>query len=188
METDRTDRSEDGSLQEVDGRYVLRFRRRYTQDPERVWAALTRPEQLKQWLGATEIEIDLRPGGKMRIRTSEPPELVQAIIAEAGEEALVSEDTVLRVEAPRVFEHTFAGDSNSIVRWELRPDGDGCELLLSHMEPQGLPSEDAPRDLAGWHMLLDLLAQLLESRPGTWSLQEWEAQRERYRRSLADAG
>jgi len=86
----------------------------------------------------------------------------------------------LRVDPPYVFEHTFGGSPDSIERWELRRDGDGCVLLLTHTEPVGFAASDAPRDLAGWHMLLDLLGHALDGRPVEWSLRRWEEHRDRY--------
>jgi uncharacterized protein YndB with AHSA1/START domain len=36
--------------------------------PEVVWASLTRPEDLSAWLGS-DVELDLRPGGVLFVRT-----------------------------------------------------------------------------------------------------------------------
>jgi uncharacterized protein YndB with AHSA1/START domain len=174
----------DGTLEEIDDRYVLRFERRFAHPVERVWDALTTPDGLTKWFGASEIELELAEGGRFEVRTTEPPELVEAVIREAGEDALVQHNTVLRVERPLLFEHTF-GDTDSIVRWELQRDGEGCRLLLTHTEPAGFPATDAPRDLSGWHYLLDRLARALEGRhPGEWRAQEWEQHRDRYTERL----
>jgi uncharacterized protein YndB with AHSA1/START domain len=159
---------------------VIRFERRLAHPVERVWDALTRPDQLRQWVGQAEIELDLVEGGRIHTRTTGPPDLVEAIVAEAGEQALETDDTVLRVEPPQVYEHTFGGVPDSVVRWELFPEGDGCRLVLTHTEPPGFPSADAPRDLAGWHTLLEMLERLLDGRPGVWSLGRWEEHRDRY--------
>jgi uncharacterized protein YndB with AHSA1/START domain len=171
----------DGMVEEVAGRTVLRFERRFAHPVERVWQALTDPEQLKQWVSATELEIDLVEGGRMYSRTA-APELVEAVLAEhpeldgigIRERGFESHDTVLRVEPPRVFEHTF-GAPNSVVRWELEPDGGGCHLRMSHTQPPGAPRTDAPRDLAGWHTLLELLGRVLDGQPNVaWSRQRWQ--------------
>jgi uncharacterized protein YndB with AHSA1/START domain len=39
----------------------------YRQPVERVWSALTDPDQLKKWFGSNTAEIDLRPGGAMHL-------------------------------------------------------------------------------------------------------------------------
>jgi uncharacterized protein YndB with AHSA1/START domain len=176
----------DGTIEQIDGRYVLRFERRFAHPVEKVWDALTRPERLAEWFGSDEIELDLVEGGRFEVRTTGPPELVEAIIREAGEEALMQHNTILRVERPLLFEHTF-GDPDSIARWELQRDGDGCRLILTHTEPAAFAVADAPRDLGGWHTLLDLLDEALAGEPVGWTAERWEAHRDRYAATLGSA-
>jgi len=71
----------DGTIEEVDGRYVLRFERRFRHPVEKVWDAITRPERITQWFGEGEVDLDLVEGGKFHFRTTGPPELVEAIVA-----------------------------------------------------------------------------------------------------------
>jgi uncharacterized protein YndB with AHSA1/START domain len=175
--------SSEGRVERLDGSYVIHFERRFSRPVAAVWDALTKPEQLKDWVGAGEVEVDLVPGGRIVTRTTEPPEVVAAIVAEADEEALERTDTILRVEAPRLFEHTFGGSPTSIVRWELEPDGDGCLLRLSHTEPGAVDREGTSSFLAGWHDLLDMLGQMLEVERARWepsSMERWEAYKARY--------
>lgn len=175
----------DGTLEERDGRYVTRFERRIPHPVERVWDALTRPDVMCQWYGAAEIELDLVPGGRFVTRVG-PGELADAIVAEVGEEHLESEDTVLTVEPPVRFEHTFGGNPESIARWELERDGaDRCILRLAHTEPSDFPRGDAPRDLSGWHAMFDLLADVLDGTPTEWTMRRWEGLEEHYRATLA---
>jgi uncharacterized protein YndB with AHSA1/START domain len=183
-EQDRLSGSLDGVREVIDGRHVLRFERRFRHPVERVWEALTTPEQISRWLEAQEVDLELVEGGRFVTRTSGPPELVEAIIREAGEAGLQSNDRVLRVEAPHVLEHTFGSDPNSIVRWELRADGDGCLLSLKHTEPADFQDENAPRDLAGWHMLLEQLEKLLDGTPAGFSMERWEGYKGGYTAKL----
>jgi uncharacterized protein YndB with AHSA1/START domain len=176
---------QDGHLDKLSGRYVIRFERRFSQPIERVWQAITTPSMLQQWIGANEVRLELVPGGTMESRVTGPQELVDAIVREAGEAALATRDTVLRVEPPHVFEHTFGGDPASVVRWELHPDGDSCLLLLTHIEPPAFDGENAPRDLAGWHALLELLTRVVDGREvPEWSIESWTAHKERYAQKL----
>jgi uncharacterized protein YndB with AHSA1/START domain len=174
----------DGTIEEVDGRYALRFERRLGHPVEKVWDAITRPERITEWFGEGEVELDLVEGGTFRIRTTGPPELVEAIIAEAGDVALVSHDTVLRVDPPYLFEHTFGSDPGSIARWELQRDGDGTLLRLTHTEPPGFNIVNAPRDLGGWHTVLDRLAGVVDGRQVPWAKEHWEGHRDRYAAKL----
>jgi uncharacterized protein YndB with AHSA1/START domain len=184
MAANATSATLDGTIEQIDGRYVLRFDRRIDHPVERVWDALTTPEQVSQWYGGdTLVELELVEGGRYDTHTTGPPELVEAIRAEfpdKGDDALISHDTVLRVEAPLLFEHTFGGDPGSIARWKLQRDGDGCRLTLTHTEPPGFAAKDAPRDLGGWHALLDLLALNLDGRSVPWTKDRWEEHRDRY--------
>jgi uncharacterized protein YndB with AHSA1/START domain len=177
---DARGRSGQGTVEKIHGRWVLRFERRLPHPREKVWDALTRPEQIRAWFGEGDVDLDLVEGGRFEIRTTGPPELVDAVIREAGEAALVQHNAVLRVEPPSVFEHTF-GDPDSVVRWELTPDGDGTLLRLAHTEPPTFTTtKDGPRDLAGWHALLEQLAQVLAGEPVEWRIERWEALRDEY--------
>jgi uncharacterized protein YndB with AHSA1/START domain len=40
----------------------------YSQPIERVWAALTEPEQMRRWFCSNGAEVDLRPGGMIHFR------------------------------------------------------------------------------------------------------------------------
>ncbi len=180
MTANARDEATDGTVEEIDGRAVLRFERRLRHPREKVWEALTRPERLREWLGEVDVELELVEGGKFEIRTRGPAELVDAIVAEVGEEGLVQRNTVVRVEPPAVFEHTF-GAPDSVVRWELQEDGEGCRLRLTHTEPPDFSvPEHGPRDLAGWHALLELLALALDGTPGQWRLERWQELRDAY--------
>jgi uncharacterized protein YndB with AHSA1/START domain len=177
--------SEYGTVDNVAGRWVLRFERQLPHPRENVWDALTRPESIREWFGDGDIDLELVDGGKFVIRTTGPPELVDAIISEVGEQGLVQHNTVLRVEPPAVFEHTF-GDANSVVRWELTPDGDGTLLRLLHtVPPEFKMSEEGPRTLAGWHAVLERLAQVLDGTAADWQLARWEALRDEYATRLS---
>ncbi len=177
---------EHGTVDVIDGRYVLRFERRYAHPVEEVWDAITRPERMADWLGEAEIEVDLVEGGRYNTRTTGPPELVEAIIREAGEEGLATRGSVLRVEPPFLFEHTFGGDPDSIARWELQRDAGGCRLTLTHMEPPAFDFANRPRDLAGWHQLLDQLGGALDGKPFAWRAERWEQLRDHYAAIVVD--
>jgi len=177
---DPTTARADGTVEEIGGRYVLRFERRLPHPVETVWDALTRPERLRDWFGEVEVKLELVEGGKFEVHTTGPSELVDAIVAEVGEEGLTQHNTVLRLEPNTVFEHTFGGP-DSVVRWELEADGDGCRLRLTHTEPPAFSvTEDGPRDLSGWHQLLDLFGNALYGHPTPWRLDRFHQLREEY--------
>lgn len=123
---------------------MLRFERRLAHPAERVWTALTDRAELAHWFPA-DIEADLRPGGKMRF-----------VFRDGAAPALDGE--VLEYDPPRVFAYQWDAD---VFRWELRPDGNGCVLVMTQtMNEIGR----AARDAAGWHVCLDALDARLDGR------------------------
>jgi uncharacterized protein YndB with AHSA1/START domain len=168
----------EGTIQPFEGRSLVRFERRYPHPVERVWAAITEPDQLRRWWGDGDIRLDLVEGGRYDVVTTGPAELTDAMIEFGAEEALERHDTVLRVDPPRLFEHTFHG--SSVVRWELQADGDGCLLRLTHTMTAPAGPEDSAKALAGWHTLLDLLEPLLDGAPEPWTRAHWDRNHEAY--------
>ena len=142
-----------GEVTVKDDRMQVVFRRRYTKPVEKVWAALTTPERLEDWLGAANI--DLRVGGKLHLT-----------FANGGS----TEITVTRVDAPHVLGWSWMIDGvNTSVLFELAPDGDGCRLTLTH---SGLSARNGRGAgvRAGWHAHLEGLADSLDGRTTPWAV------------------
>lgn len=138
----------DGRLvQTSDGPAVV-FERTFEHPIDRVWSALTEPEEIRQWFVRTDIEP--RVGG----RIVEHHDHVG--VSMAGE--------VTRFEPPRVFEHTWwadetAGTIMGKILWELFPtDEGGTRLVMTNLvlHPAGINGA-----MAGWHICLDILADVL---------------------------
>jgi uncharacterized protein YndB with AHSA1/START domain len=139
----------------IDGeRRGVRFERRYDAAPAEVWSALTEPERLGRWLAAAEL--DLRVGGDYVLRFSDE------------DESQVTRGKVLALEPERLLELSwlYPGENDTVVRFELRPDGDGTILVLDH---RGLPVQAAPGYGGGWHAHLDSL----EAQLGTGGEPDW---------------
>jgi uncharacterized protein YndB with AHSA1/START domain len=98
-----------GSEETVDGRPALRFERRLDHPIERVWRAVTEPAELARWFVA---EAPWTPA--------------------AGEtfEAAGETGRITALEPPRLLEWTWGVERYS---FELRPDGDGCVLVFTHV-------------------------------------------------------
>jgi uncharacterized protein YndB with AHSA1/START domain len=135
-----------------DGRATIHFERVYDYRPEELWAALTEPDQLRGWLG--EVEIDLRLGGRVVIRFGETDDQV-------------TEGTIRELDAPRLLEYdwTYPGETDSVLRLELEPRGQGTLLVLDHRR---LPVAAAAGYGAGWHSHLDALEALGRSARTDW--------------------
>lgn len=137
---------------EDDGRATVHFERVYDYGLEELWAALTEPEQLRGWLG--EVEIDLRVGGRVVIRFDESAEQI-------------TEGIIRELDPPRLLEYdwTYPGETESVLRLELEPRGEGTLLVLDHRR---LPDAAAAGYGAGWHSHLDALAALGSSGRPDW--------------------
>jgi uncharacterized protein YndB with AHSA1/START domain len=161
--TDTTDvNAEDYGELERDGqRAVLSFTRQLPHPPQKVWRALTEAEHLEAWFPTT-IEGELAPGARLRF---------------AHRDDVVSpfEGEMLAFEPPSLMEFLWGED---LLRFELRPDGDGSVLTLAHTFDE---LGKAARDGAGWHACLDMLACALRGEAAPWSSSDrWREVRDAY--------
>lgn len=131
-------------LRPAEGGYVARFERHWSHTVEDVWSWLTENEKLKQWF--PELEVDeLREGGVINFHMPDGTRLTMDILALTTEAVLA-----------------FTWDKDS-VRFELheQPDG-GCQLIFSEQIHQ--ITAHTPRDLAGWHVCLDVIEALMNGK------------------------
>src|SRR3954454_1806459 len=121
--------SADGTLEvRDDGKYVLRFERHLSHPAEKVWGALTEPEQLRRWF-PTDIEGERRLGAKIRFvfrddapRAADMPELLEHAPEDPDGE-------FTEFDPPRLLAYTWGEED---LRWELEPTNEGSRLAFSH--------------------------------------------------------
>jgi uncharacterized protein YndB with AHSA1/START domain len=159
-----------------DGRSHLRFERRIAHPVERVWAALTEPERIREWLASAD-ELELREGGAVVLRWLNSDEQGNVAIARG---------TVSAVDPPRLLE--LDTDIHGVLRWELRPAGTGA-TDLTFTATLDLPDEYRTRVMAGWHSHLDFLEEALGGQPiadwDDWPYDRWAAHHERYSAAIS---
>jgi uncharacterized protein YndB with AHSA1/START domain len=168
----------DGTLERRGDRQVLRFERRLDYPVERVWRALTEPDEIAAWLALAELE--LTEGGRVVLswQNTDPD----------GNSA-VARGTVTALDPPRLVE--FDTDIHGRLRWELAPDGDGTALTFT--ADAQLPPDWELEVLAGWHIHLDHLEAVLDGDTIDWPnwsrdhMPAWELIRERYSESVPSA-
>jgi uncharacterized protein YndB with AHSA1/START domain len=120
------------------------------------------------------------PALRFERRLPHPPERVWRALTEPGElERWFPSDEPMVVQErvqSRLLAGTWFGDP---VRFELRPDGDGCVLVLVHAFAE---RDTAARTAAGWDRSLARLEALLGGEPMTEaaSLEAWPEVHERY--------
>ena len=166
--TDQMERSRYGTVHEHADGYHLRFERQLRHPVEKVWAALTDPAQVAQWLAPGEIE--LTSGGRVHLAFTDGDGVIDG--------------RVTAITPPRLLEFTWTdkGDDFGFVRWELMADDGGTRLVLMHTVPESARAAGIPM-LAGWHTLLEQLAALLDGQPMPLSGDRWQAFHDHYARA-----
>jgi uncharacterized protein YndB with AHSA1/START domain len=119
--------------------YRLDWDRAYPQSLERVWSAISSPEEISTWM-KFPTELEPRVGGKIHI----------AFSAEGSLEGIVC-----NFESPSLLIYTW-GDS--LVNWKLEGDAAETRLHFSHV---GVRPELVAGLGAGWHAFLDQLQDYL---------------------------
>jgi uncharacterized protein YndB with AHSA1/START domain len=142
--------------------------------PERVFQALTDPEQMPRWWGQqgryriTEWKADLRPGGKW-----------SSVGAGADGTSFRIDGEYLEVDPPHRLVHTwipsYAGNLKTVVRWELkarevhglqargpRKMGTGTVVKLRHEGFAGNPQACAGHS-QGWIRVLGWMQAFVEN-------------------------
>ncbi len=145
----------------------VRLERHFEHPPQMVWAALTQPARLAQWLAPGEIE--LRAGGAARLD-----------FVDSG----VAIDSRVTAYAPgRLLEYSWSGPGEPLrpVRWEIEAAECGVRLTLTLELPI---VEDVARACAGWEAHLEMLAAALEGVPIKFPFELFKAQREAYKAKL----
>lgn len=154
-----------------DGRHQVRFERRLKHPIDRVWSAITEPDEIEAWLARAELEP--REGGRVRLEW-----------LNTGDEEVVARGTVAAIDPPRLL--TLDTDAHGTLTWELRDD-DG-QTHLTFTATLDMPDEHVTMNVAGWHVHLDFLDDWLDD--GTrvdwphWPRERWDAIHERYEASM----
>ena len=166
QDADQSGHAPYGSVHERADDYQLRFERHLLHPVEQVWAALTNPRQLAQWLAPGEIDLTL--GGRVYLAFTDGDSVIDG--------------RVTAIAPPRLLEFTWTEKDNDrgIVRWELVAAGGGTRLILTHTVPAAARDFGLPA-LAGWHSLLEKLAALLDGQP--FARDRWQELHDHYARA-----
>ncbi len=144
-----------GEVTVKDDRLQVVFRRRYGKPVAKVWAALTTPERLADWLGAAKV--DLRVGGALQLSFANGKSI---------------ELRITRVEAPHVLGWSWRLDGlDTSDLFEHAAEGEGCRLTLTHSGLSARQGQGAGVR-AGWHAVIEGLADCLDGRATPWALKE----------------
>lgn len=158
---------DDGTLEQTDRGWRLRFERQLPHPPEKVWRALTDPDEMRAWFPA-DMEGERRAGARLQFPFREG-------------EADTMDGEMLVFDPPLVLEYRWDVET---LRFELHPGAGGCTLIFtSTLADVGT----AARDGAGWDVCLDLLAHALAGTTSPWEPgARWQEVHRRYVERLPD--
>jgi uncharacterized protein YndB with AHSA1/START domain len=146
-------------IEKVENGHTARFERHFKHSVEEVWSWLTDNDKLPKWF--SELRVDeLRKGGVIKFDM---------------QDGTFEELTILELEINSILEYTWGED---IVRFELNPEQEGCCLVL--IEKMKTITNHTPKDLAGWHVCLNIINALLDGRTIEDRKEEWKKWYEKY--------
>ena len=122
--------------------------------PERLWEAITDPEQRAKYSFGVQIHSDWAAGSSYR---SSVPGAVE--IAE-GENLVVERPTLLVQSFRALWSDEVKAQGTTRVTWEIEQVGDSCRLTVVHDQ---LPASANAELYGGWPMVLSGLKTLLET-------------------------
>lgn len=143
-----------GSIEQLNGRTILRYRTPLAHHPVKVWAALTESEHMRWWMPVDMI------GQRSAGATVEMifwPDLVEkkGLDPDAGTAAISGWNP------PETFEWVWHGVR---IRFELGQTPQGCDLrLLVDIGPDDLDHETIIDNAAGYHLWIEHLSALLNN-------------------------
>lgn len=151
------------NFKHVEGGWQGQIEQSYDHDIQEVWAALTTPEVVAQWIATAHI--DLRQGGRVHI--------------DFEDSGLVIDSVITQLDAPHLIEYSWSqGDEpQRPLTWALQPEGAATHLTLTVRIPE---SEDIVKAVAGFSGHLQMLAGVLEGVPIKFPFNHYMAARKVY--------
>ena len=136
-----TTNSAAGTLETRDGRHVMRYERRLAHPVDRVWAAITRPAELRAWLA--DADLDLTVGGRVELLGMSQPGVSKhlRVLRDGG-------FVDVRADAQRRFYELRPGPLHEVDAW-LTPYrrlwADRLDALERHLDATADPDPKEPR-------------------------------------------
>ncbi|PKR83397.1 SRPBCC family protein [Heyndrickxia camelliae] len=140
---------------------IVIFKRMLPHSVKEVWAALTENDKLVKWFSNLQVK-DLRKNGTVLFNMND------------GSEKTI-EMRILDFEKESILEFEWGEGS---VRFELTSQSDGCLLVLKDIFPA--INDHTAKDIAGWHICMDVFQSLLNGALKKFSMDEWQNVYEQY--------
>lgn len=146
----------------MEGGHLARFERTLNIKVENVWAALTENDQLVKWMPNLEI-VDLKQNGTIQFHMNDG----------TGNSFEIK---ILNFKVNEVLQFDWG---EGWVRFELHPKSEGSLLVLEEFIKT--INDHTPKDLAGWHVCLELMIDLLNGHVhGEFPKENWQKLYEKY--------
>ncbi|WP_342432290.1 SRPBCC family protein [Neobacillus sp. FSL H8-0543] len=146
-------------VERAEAGYTARFEHHWNHSVQEVWSYLTDNEKLAKWFTELHVE-ELREGGLIKFNM---------------QDGTFEELTIVELKIPSVLAYTWGDD---IVHFELDQEPNGCRLVLTEKIKTITPH--TPRDLAGWHVCLEVISALLDGRTIDSRKEAWNKWYEKY--------
>lgn len=148
--------------------HVVTYKRPLPHSIDTVWKAITTNENLQKWMSNLEI-IELRQHGKIHFNMNDGTDTYEEI-------------AITDYAKKQVLEFEWGQDR---VRFELSPTDNGSLLRL--IETLQELTDHTPKDLAGWHICLDLLSDLLNGvEHQSFPMENWQQRFNEYKKLIDD--
>lgn len=149
-------------LEKIQDGYIAEFNRSYNQTIDQVWGTLTENRKLKGWMSNLQI-VELRKGGTIKFNMNDGTDhSFDMMIIDYAEKSLLQ------------FEW---GDGS--VRFEVFPKNEVTVLKLKEYIPA--LSDHTAKDLAGWHICLEMFDAVLKGQFPDFPKGEWESWHKEYK-------
>ncbi|CAH2465908.1 MULTISPECIES: SRPBCC family protein [Bacillus cereus group] len=147
-------------IEKQNNEYLVQFDRHLPFTIEEVWSVLTDNNKLKKWMSNLQIE-DLKTGGIIKF--------------DMMDGTFINID-ILECQMNSVLEFTWDKDR---VRFEIHKKEKGSLLLFKEFIHE--LTDHTPKDIAGWHICLDLFSSVLEGEEKEFSKDEWKYWFDKYK-------
>lgn len=125
--------------------------------PDKVWEALTNPDQVKQYMFGAEVVSDWQKGSSLTYKGTWEGKPFE------------DKGTILEIEPQKLLKATYYSalsgledklENYNTVTYELSPEGEGTKLTVT--QDNNPSQEAADKAIANWSMTLTAIKELLE--------------------------
>ncbi|MFS0672238.1 SRPBCC family protein [Ornithinibacillus sp. 179-J 7C1 HS] len=143
--------------------FIATFERHINHPKVNVWEMLTQNDRLSLWFDELRV-AELKKGGYLTFNM--------------GDGSFERMD-IIDFEEQSIIEFTW---DDNLVRFELIEESGGCNLVL--IERINEITEQTMKDLAGWHVCLDVIISILDGEKIEDRMEDWKVWYEKYRELL----